>query len=36
VRMQYAFSMILTLPPLPPVIDFARDSRYAVSALPTP
>ncbi len=36
VRMLYAFTMILSLPPLPATIDFARDSRYAVSALPAP
>ena len=36
VRMQYDFRMILAFPPLPPTIDFARDSRYAISALPTP
>jgi TadE-like protein. len=33
VRMTYAFTMFGALPPLPATINFARDSRYAVSAL---
>jgi TadE-like protein len=36
VRMTYEFSLIGAFAPLPQTLDFARDSRYSISALPTP
>ncbi len=36
VRMRYTFATLLGLGIVPATIDFARDSRFAVSALPTP
>jgi TadE-like protein len=36
VRMEYNFATILALPLVPQTVDFARDSRYSISALPVP
>ena len=36
VRMTYVFTLIGAVGPLPQTFDFGRDSRYSISALPTP